>query len=86
MDISTELAELGTQLQQALLGAYQAKAGAQTVLAFQPEIAVPSTLVQQNQVNPLQVTTWLQLVADTALLLQTDQAAVIGGPAGPSIT
>lgn len=82
MDISTELAELGTQLQQALLGAYQAKAGAQTVLAFQPEIAVPSTLVQQNQVNPLQVSTWLQLVADTPLLLQTDQAAVIGGPAG----
>jgi hypothetical protein len=82
MDISTELAELGTQLQQALLGAYHAKAGAQTVLAFQPEIAVPATLVQQNQVNPLQLSTWLQLVADTPLLLQTDQTAVIGGPSG----
>jgi len=82
MDISTELAELGTQLQQALLGAYHAKAGAQTVLAFQPEIAVPSTVVQQNQVNPLQLSTWLQLVADTPLLLQTDQTAVIGGPSG----
>lgn len=82
MDISAELADLGTQLQQALVTAYQAKAGAQNILAFQPDIAVPATLVQAGQVNPLQMTTWLGQVADAPLLLRTDQAAVVGGPPG----
>lgn len=82
MDITAELTELGTQLQQALVSAYQAKAGAATVLAFRPDVAVPGTLVQGNQVNPLQVTTWLELVADEPLLVRTDQAAVVGGAPG----
>jgi hypothetical protein len=82
MNISAELADLGTQLQQALVAAYQATAGARTILAFQPGIAVPSTLAQGGQVNQLQVTTWLGQVADAPLQLRTDQAAVVGGPPG----
>lgn len=86
MSLTDSFATLGQQFQQALLSIYQPQVGGQTSLIFVPggvPVATSDGLTEpgpsgQLTVNPAQLTSWLETVADSPLQIDVPDATLLG--------
>ena len=86
MSLIDSFSALGQQLQQALLKIYQPQVGGQTSLIFVPggvPVSTSGGLIEpgpsgQLMVNPAQLTSWLESVADAPIQIDIPNGALLG--------